>query len=154
MNNTINPSDRPGAYVMADEQHAESVQIDYELLQLPSLINALSRVLSVPEISKPLDVTIDLVSDYGLRACFYMAGRQWGYVVLRAPGDGSIAIEADTVIQDLEHRSPSQFHVDDFNCAAAWIRNLGLTLAKLDQSWGCTQVDEATKARQQRLKAK
>lgn len=117
-------------------------------------MDALLRVVSVPEITQTLDVMIDLAPDYGLRACFSMAGRPWGYVVLRAPGDGSIFIEADTVIQDLEHRSQSRFHVDSFGYAAAWIRNLGLALANLDQSWGCSQVDEAAEARLQRLKFK
>lgn len=78
MNNTTSQSVQPGIHAVADEQQTKTVQIDYELQQLPSLMGALLRVVSAPEITKPLAVMIDLVSDYGPRACFGMAGRQWG----------------------------------------------------------------------------
>lgn len=153
MKNTINRSDQFGT-TATDEQQTNPVQIDYELEQLPYTKDALLRVVSIQEITKTFEVMIDLVSDYGLRACFAVAGRQWGYVVIREPGNGSVAIEADTVLQDLENRSQSCFEVDSFSHAAAWIRHLGVTLATLDQSWGCTQIDHAAEVRMRRLKAK
>lgn len=125
--------------------------MDHDLGEVIFLAKALSQVLSIPEITNPLYVVIDLVSSYGLRACFFMADLELGYVVIRSPGNGSLDITADTVLQDLEHRSRSEFYVDDFDFAAAWIRNLGVTLAQLEQSWGYTRVLNAAEARLKRL---
>lgn len=151
MKNTITQSDQSGAIVVADEQRSETVRMDFDLEELISLATALSRVLSIPEITNPLYVMISLESNYGLRARFAMADLELGFVVIHSHGDGSIMIEADTVLQDLEHHGQCQFEVDNFGYAAAWIRSLGLTLANLDQSWGSTQVVDAAEARLRRL---
>lgn len=75
---TTYQSDQSGT-TATDEQQRNPVQIDYELEQLPYTKDALLRVVSIPEITKTFEVMIDLVSDYGLRACFAVAGRQWGF---------------------------------------------------------------------------
>jgi len=152
MNNTTNQSDQNGVIATADEPQTEtSVRFDFELAELQGLMEALPRVLSIPAITQHLQAVIELVPNYGLRTRFSMLGQELGWVVIRSPGNGSIDIEADTVLQDLEHRTPSQFHVDSFGQAASWMRRLGTTLANLDESWDCTQIIEAAEMRMGRL---
>lgn len=153
MKNPIeNQQGQAGASAVTDEEQPERiVQIDYDLAEVISLTSALTRLVAVREITEPLYVEIDLVSNYGLRVCFCAADLPLGYVVVRSPGDGSIDIEADTVLQDLENRSQGRFHLDCFEFAAAWIRSMGIALANLEKSWGWDQVIDAAAARSKRL---
>ncbi len=150
---TINTQQgQAGAIAVADEQQPEKiVRIGYYLEELIAWTKALACAVAVREITDPLYVEIDLASNHGLRVCFSASDLPLGYAVVRLVGNGSIEIEVDTVLQDLENRSQGRFELDRFELAAAWIKSLGITLANLEKFWGWDQIIDAAAARLKRL---
>lgn len=149
MKKYTNPSDPFGIAVADVNPNRTTVEID-DPDSLVASTNALVRALALPEIGTLLSIVIQVETDH-LRVCFEMFDREIGCVVLRSPGDGSCYLVADTLLQELENRSSSEFECQCFDWALAWIRQLALTLANLDKTWSCIHVHDAAKERLRRL---
>lgn len=144
---------QPGPCARAEEQQAGAIiQIDEGFEELDSWSKHLAKILSLPELTSKLHMTIDLAPAYGVRVWFFQTDVPLGYLVVHySHYPEEVVIKYDTVLRELECSQHGKVSFDCFQSAAWWVLNLAAKLAMLEQFWDWHRIVDAVEARSTRL---
>lgn len=135
------------------DQHSNSVvRIGVNLEDIQSFNNRLRDDLdALTHLKTDGFVVQSDICELGVKVTISSFGYALGEISVRVSGDGTLGVTADTLLQELEGGGPGAFHLDNWTCAACWISDLIVRLAKLGDIWPLAALCDAVQHRDERL---